>query len=74
MQEQPAFLLMTDLSVVSQGALPEEHISSIREVLQAFAMYSLSVKLSIAFMAELRFRQVHTSVLAASPIWDSCTT
>ena len=66
---------MTDLSVVSQGALSEEHISSIREVQQAFAMYSLSVKLPIAFMAELRFRQVHTTVRAASPTCarDSCT-
>lgn len=65
-------MLMTDLSVVSQGALSEEHINSIREVQQAFAMYSLSVRLPIAFMAELRFRQVHTILFAASPTCDSC--
>ena len=60
---------MTDLSVVSQGALSEEHISSIREVQQALAMYSLSVKLPIAFMAELRFRQVRMTV-TTSPTCD----
>lgn len=62
---------MTDLSVASQGALSEEHISSIREVQQAFAMYNLSVKLLVAFISELGFCQVPMTV-ATSPTRDFC--
>lgn len=58
MQEQPAFLLVTDLASVSKEGILDSELGLIRQVMQACIMYSLSVRLPIAFMAELRIQQV----------------
>ena len=59
MQEQPAFLLVTDLASSSGDVILDSNLGPIREVLQASIVYSLSVQLPVAFMAELRIQQVY---------------
>lgn len=58
LQEQPAFLLVTDLASISQEAIIGREVGHIQKVMQACIMYNLSVRLPIAFMAELRVQQV----------------
>ena len=63
LQEQPAFLLVTDLASVSQEAIVGSKLGHVQEVMQACIMYNLSVRLPIAFMAELRVQQVCAKIL-----------
>ena len=58
---------MADLSSVHEDAFPGCQLNCMREVMQAYAMHSLSVQLPIAFMAELRFQQVCSTLYAVKP-------
>ena len=60
LQEQPAFLLMSDASTAGQRVIPEQYRSKVTQLMQAFAIYSLSIRLPVALMADVRFQQVRT--------------
>ena len=59
MQAKPSFLLISDLSYISKGADTLRLPASMRDIMQACAMHSLTMALPVSFMAELRFRHVH---------------
>lgn len=75
LQAQPAFLLMTDASTAGYRVIPEQSKSGIAQLMQAYFIYSLSIRLPVALMAEVRFQQVgdvqlHTSVCSIMVIYE----
>lgn len=49
---------MSDASTAGHRVIPEQYRSKVTQLMHACAIYSLSIRLPVALMAEVRFQQV----------------
>ncbi len=52
---------MSDMSTAGQNMFTQQRQAWITQMMQACAMHNLSIKLPVAYMAQLRFQQVRVS-------------